>query len=68
MSFLSVSPSKFIVFYAVRSVSRKLSVSVELVPKIPRCTACFTCSPPNGNITKFRPNAAHQTLLKLKFN
>jgi hypothetical protein len=23
--------------------------------QIPFCTACFTCSPPNGNIEKFRP-------------
>jgi hypothetical protein len=24
----------------------------------PRCTACFTCSPPNGNISTFRSNTA----------
>jgi hypothetical protein len=24
-----------------------------LVPKIPRCIACFTCSSPNGNIKTF---------------
>jgi hypothetical protein len=24
--------------------------NAELVPRIPRCTACFTCSPPTGNV------------------
>jgi hypothetical protein len=33
--------------------------------KIPRCTAWFSCSPPNGNIKKFRPKLTRLWLLTL---
>jgi hypothetical protein len=41
---LTISRSRFSVVFL------HPGANAELVPRIPRCTACFTCSPPTSNV------------------